>query len=104
MFVRQAEYLIRWRHYGPNDDQWVDADDLDCPALVKAFDDREIQALRLELYSLKNELRELTFKNDRDINKITDKVNGNSTTLGLICASLNELIRLVMCITTRDTV
>lgn len=99
MIVRQAEYLIRWRYYGPTDDQWIGSDDLDCPALVKAFDDREMQALRSELTSLKNELNELKFRNDRDINKITDKVNEHSSTLGLVCASINELVRLVMRIT-----
>ncbi len=33
----QLQFLVRWKGYGAEDDQWLIESDLDCPKLVESF-------------------------------------------------------------------
>lgn len=38
-FARQVEYLLKWRNYSDNDNTWEPVEHLECPELIKAFED-----------------------------------------------------------------
>merc|ERR1719216_247014 len=58
--ARKREFLVRWKHCGPDDDTWEPEENLNCPELIEKFMEKWERSIPME-----KELREAPKKIER---------------------------------------
>lgn len=84
--IVQIQYLVRWVNYGPEADEWVDINKLDCAHKIAQFNAEKVAALQATVRKLCVDV-----KNDNeDIDKVFRVVNKNSNVLAGAMEEMHE--------------